>query len=271
MRVADLLLPGLLIAPVAQATEGDIETPPLPEGMTLDDVLEASAKGPGPGDVKTVHDDKVYAFWLFDQLEGRSTPTGEAHLGWEDLGWLGGDRDRLWWKNEGEWLGDGLAGETETDLLYGRLLTPFWTAQTGVRYANEWGPDPYEDRWAAAIALQGLVPYKIELDASLYLSEDLDLTSEIEAEYGLRLVQRLLLQPRVALRLSAQDIPERDLGWGLTRATLDVRLGYEIRREFAPYLGVRGAFDVGRTATFVRDAGVEPARSLLLGGLRLAI
>ena len=273
MRVGDPRpILALLVATVGHAADDAAEDhPALPEGQTLDEVLVRAAQGPSPSDVKTLHDDKFYAFWLFDQLEARAPPTGDVHLGWEDLGWVGGDLDRLWWKNEGEWLpADKLAGEMETDLLYGRLITPFWTVQAGAQYANEWSPESYEDTWAAALALQGLVPYKVELDASIYLSEELHLTSEVEAEYGLRITQRLLVQPRVDLGLSAQDIPGRNIGWGLTSADLDLRVRYEIRRELAPYLGVRGAFDIGRTAMMVKDDGGAPSRGLLLGGVRLA-
>lgn len=258
--------------PSTEAAEHDLEVPPLPDGETLEQVLAEAARGPGPDAVQTIHDDRLYAFWFFDQLEGRGAPNGEAHLGWEDFGWLGGDLDRLWWKNEGEWLpSDGRAGEMETDVLYGRLITPFWTLQAGGRYSNDWSSSGYEDRWSAAVALQGLVPYKVELDASLYFSEDLDLTGEMEAEYGLRMTQRLVVQPRVGLALSAQEVPERELGAGLTSASLDVRMRYEFRRELAPYVGARAAFALGQTAERVQDAGGETREGLLLAGVRVAL
>ena len=252
------------VAPVEQ-------TPPLPRGVTLEEVLDAAARGPERGDVHTVKDRRTYGFLLFDQLEARVSSGGEAHLGFEHLGWVGGPVDRLWFKNEGEWSpADGLAGETESDLLYGRLLTPFFTGQVGVRYANAWSTDAYDDTWSLAIALQGLVPYKIELDASLYLSESLDLTSEIEAEYGIRLLQRLVVQPRLALRLAAQDIEEENIGWGLSRAALDVRIRYEFRRELAPYLGVRGQLATGRTRTLLSQDGQKLQDVFVVGGARVA-
>ena len=57
------------------------------------------------------------------------------------------------------------------------------------------------------IALQGLAPYKFELDNSLYISEDGDVTLSIEAEYDLRITQRLVLQTRNELGFAFQDIP----------------------------------------------------------------
>ncbi|MBW2042577.1 MAG: copper resistance protein B [Deltaproteobacteria bacterium] len=165
--------------------------------MTLDEIFEF-ADLPPPDFPVPIHDDKLYAFTLVDQLEYRvATDDATAgHLAWEIQGWIGGDFNRFWWKNEGKAAFEGTdEGETETDLLYSRLITPFWYAQVGVQYANEWNRDDYDDRWSGVIALQGLAPYKFELDNSLYISEDGDVTLGIETEYDLYITQRLVLQP----------------------------------------------------------------------------
>ncbi len=258
----------------------EVETPPLPEGMTLDEVLDRAASEPPADFPEPVPDDRIYAFTLFDQLEYRfADDRSPDHLGWEAQGWVGGDLHKFWWKNEGEAVFDGPdEGESETDLLYSRLITPFWSAQVGVQYANEWvddgpadsGGDSYEDRWSGVIALQGLAPYKFEVDGSLYVSEEADVTLEVEAEYDLRITQRLVLQPRAEVGLAAQDVPERGLGSGLTGADLDLRLRYEIRRELAPYVGVRHSFLVGETEDLAEAAGEDPEHWFLLGGVRFA-
>src|SRR3546814_17254550 len=71
-------------------------------------------------------------------------------------------------------------------------------------------------------------------------------------------LQRLVLQPRVELNLSAQDVPENRLGSGLTNAELGLRLRYEITRQFAPYLGVSYDAKTGRTAHFPRAECQDP-------------
>ncbi|HKJ69716.1 MAG TPA: copper resistance protein B, partial [bacterium] len=147
--------------------------PPLPEGMTLDEVFEY-AETPPPSDYPDiVPDNRLYLFTLFEQMEYRMTnTTAPGHLGWEAQGWFGRDFGKFWWKNEAEVMFEGAnEGESETDLLYSRLITPFWNFQTGVQYANEWMTEEYEDRWSGVLALQGLAPYKFELDNSLYLSQ----------------------------------------------------------------------------------------------------
>jgi copper resistance protein B len=247
--------------------------PAIPEGMTLEEVLDV-AGSPPPGDFpEPLVDDKIYAFFLLEQLEYRvATDNNTAdHLGWEAQGWIGGDFNKFWWKSEGEAVFDGPdEGETEIDLLYSRLITPFWDFQAGVQYAGEWHENDYEDRWSGVIALQGLAPYKLELDNSLYISEDGDITFEMEAEYDLRITQRLVLQPRAGMGVAFQDVPERRLGAGMTGVTIDLRLRYEVKRGFAPYFGVRSRFLVGETGNMAEARGEDSSQFFFLAGVLLA-
>lgn len=269
-RVMVVACIALLLARAAVAQP--VEDPPLPEGMSLDDVLDYAAKPPPEHFPNPVPDDRIYWFTFIEQLEYRiADDSAPDHVGWEAQGWVGGDFHKFWWKSEGEAVFEGSdEGESENDFLYSRLISPFWSLQGGVQYANEWGDSDYEDRWSAVVALQGLAPYKFELDTSLYLSEDGDLTLAAEGEYDLRITQRLVLQPRAALGMSAQDIPERDLGSGLTDLTLDLRLRYEIRRELAPYLLVRYATALGETEDIAEAAGVDTEQWYFGAGLRFA-
>ena len=250
----------------------DIEAPPLPEDMTLDSVLDYAA-GPPPKDFPpVVPDDRLYFFTMFEKFEYRIAEDDDSdHFGWEAQGWVGGDFNKFWWKHEGVAVFDGPdTGETETDFLYSRLVTPFWNFQIGVQYANEWDTEDYKDRWSGVIAFQGLAPYKFELDNALYVSEDGDVTFTCEAEYDVRITQRLVLQPLTELHFAAQDISERDLGTGLTAANLDLRLRYEIWREFAPYIGLRYQFLVGETADIAEAAGAETRQLFFMVGCRFA-
>ncbi len=246
--------------------------PAIPEGMTLEEVFKFSESPPPTNFPEPIPDDKLYAFLLFEQLEYRvANDETDDHFGWEAQGWIGGDIHKFWWKNEGEAVFDDPdAGEMETDLLYSRLITPFWSFQLGVQYANEWGEGDNEDRWSGVIALQGLAPYKFELDNSLYISEDGDFTLEVEAEYDLRITQRLVLQPLLAMGFAFQDIPERSLGTGMTSVKFDLRLRYEIKREFAPYLGLRSSFLVGKTDNIAEASGEDTDQLLFLAGVRFA-
>lgn len=247
------------------------EPPPLPEGMTLEDTLDR-ANQPKPEDFPDpVPDDELHAFLLVEQFEYRLREGGSHELGWESQAWVGFDYDKLWWKSEGENVFvRPNEGEAENDFLYARLVTPFWYGQVGVQYANEWAHREYADRWSGVVAVQGLAPGRFEIDASLYVSQHADVTAKIEAEYNLRLTQRTVLQPRAELGFSAQDVRKRDLGSGMTDAILDLRLRYEIRREFAPYVGVRYGILVGETGDIAERNGQDDDAVSLLMGVRWA-
>lgn len=247
--------------------------PAIPEGMTLDEVFDYAESPPRDDFPPPVLDDELFTFTLIEQFEYRIATGDDTsdRLGWETQGWIGGDFNKFWWKNEGEAVFDGPdEGETETDLLYSRSITPFWNFQVGAQYANEWNPDGYEDRWSGVIALQGLAPYKFELDNSLYISEDGDFTFALEAEYNIHITQRLVLRPRAELGFAFQDIPDRHLGAGMTDANLDLRLRYEIKREFAPYIGVRYQTLIGETGNIAEAAGRDSGQLFFLAGVRFA-
>ena len=60
------------------------------------------------------------------------------------------------------------------------------------------------------------------------------------------------------------------LGEGLTEAKLDLRLRYEIKREFAPYIGIRYRTLIGETANIAESEGQDADQFFLLAGLRFA-
>ena len=161
-------------------------------------------------------------------------------------------------------------GETETDVLYSYLVTPFWSAQAGVQYANAWEPDAYDDTYSLALAVQGLAPGLFEVDASAFLSDDADVSFRLTTSYDVRITQRLVLQPRAEVRLEAQDNRDRGTGAGLSTTDLGLRLRYEVRREVAPYAGLRYTFASGNTADFIEADGGSADRFELVAGLRLS-
>ena len=245
--------------------------PQLPEGMTLDDVLDRAEKSPPADYPPAMEPGMLFNFTLIEQLEYRFDDNENSdNFGWQAQGWVGYDLDKFWWKTSGEAVLDrSQEGESETDFLYSRLISPFWNFQIGVQYANEWVRGDYNDRWSGVVALQGLVPGKFELDTSVYISEDADVTMEVEVEYDLRITQRLVLQPRSTLSFSAQDVPERDLGSGMNGVDLDLRLRYEITRQIAPYIGFRYSLLTGETSSIAENNGSSSELFYLLAGIRV--
>ena len=178
--------------------------------------------------------------------------------------WTGGDINKLWIKSELEYLTDeGEFEEAEVQALWSRAISPYFDVQTGIRYDFE-----PEGRAHLVAGVQGLAPYLFEIDAASFLSDEGDLTARVEAEYELRLSQRLILQPRAELEFSAQDIPSLETGTGLTSLDAGLRLRYEIRREFAPYAGVEWQQKFGASADYAEAAGGESGEAVFLIGLR---
>ncbi|RZA19987.1 MAG: hypothetical protein EOP93_07215 [Lysobacteraceae bacterium] len=89
-----------------------------------------------------------------------------------------------------------------------------------------------------------------------------------EVEYDLLLGNRLILQPRIEAVAHGREDASRGIGAGLSEAEAGLRLRYEIRREFAPYIGIERAHRFGKTAGFARAAGGEAHETRWVFGLR---
>lgn len=200
---------------------------------------------------------------MADRFETRAGNGDENYL-WDLQGWYGGDIDKLWLKSEGEAaLGDN-PDNAEFQALYSRAILPFFDVQVGLRH--DFSPDP--ERSHLVLGLQGLLPYVFEIDAAAFLSDEGDLTGRLEGEFDLQMSQRLLLQPRVELNFAAQEIPELRIGSGVSTIEAGVRLRYEIRREFAPYVGIGWERKLGDTGDFARAAGEDRGGSEVILGVR---
>ena len=200
---------------------------------------------------------------ILEQLEVGFDDESETYA-WHVQGWYGGDVHRFWWKSEGE----GALGEeiehAELQLLYSRAVTPYFDLQAGVRQSYLDG----EDRTDLVLGVQGLAPYWFEVNAAAFVSTEGDVTARAEAEYDLRLTQKLILQPAAELNFAAQDIPDLDVGAGFTDANVGVRLRYEISRSFAPYVGVEWTSALGETRDIRESLGADTQSTRAVIGLR---
>ena len=189
-------------------------------------------------------------------------PNGDRYS-WEVEGWYGGDINRFVFKTEGEGQSREGVEAAEVQFLYSRAVARYTDVQAGIRYDLE-----PRSRAYATLAVDAMFPYWFEAEGSLFLSEKGDLLARVEGSYDFRLTQRRILQPRAELEFAAQDIPESQIGSGLSTGELGVRLRYEIRREFAPYIGVSYERAFGDTADFVRAHGEDAESTRFVVGLR---
>jgi copper resistance protein B len=210
-----------------------------------------------------VHDRSLNYFLLFDQLEWQSVAGGTG-LNVDTKGWVGGDRDRLWFRAEGD-AEDGRVGEAEAHVFYGRQISRWWDVVAGVR--QDFRPGPA--RTWAAVGIQGLAPYWFEVELTGYIGASGRTHIRGEVEYELLLTNRLVLQPLLELELFGKSDPERGVGAGLSTTDLGFRLRYEFRREFAPYIGVTWNNKWAGTADFAEAAGEETSGARFVTGVRL--
>lgn len=210
-------------------------------------------------------DQQIYSAARFDKLEWNG-PNSGGGARWDLEGFVGTDYDKLVFKSEGFYSGRTKnLEEGQLQVLYSRLISYYFNAQVGVRQDFS----QKSDRTYAVIGLQGLAPGFIETDTDLYISQRGEISASFTAFYDLLITNRLILQPRIDLKLQAQPVPDLDLGSGLTDFELGARLRYEFTRNFAPYVGVVWDRKVGQTATIARTSGEPVSAVAVVAGVRL--
>lgn len=199
----------------------------------------------------------------FNRLEAWDADEGTGQA-WEGIAWFGTDTDRLWLRSEGERIG-GHTESADLEVLYGRSVSPWWDVVAGVRHDFK----PGDARTWAAVGVQGMAPYRFEVAATAYIGEDRQVAANVEAEYTLRITNRLVLQPLVEVDIAAKDDPDYGIGRGVSGIEAGLRLRYEIRRRVAPYVGVVHERVFGNTADHRRADGESPRDTRFVAGVRL--
>ena len=260
-------MPGMAAEGVAQAgtalPAGNAPPPPLPTDHAADSVYGADAMMMGRHHLQQHHGGQNFNQVLLNLAEYQFL-NGRDGYRWDGEAWFGGDINRLFVKSEGEGAFRKGIESAEVQALYSRAIGPYFNLQAGIR--QDLGPSP--KRTYATVGFEGLAPGFFELEGALFLSNKGDLLGRLEGYYDQRVTQRLILQPRAELNFAAQDVPENRIGSGLSNAELGLRLRYEVRREFAPYIGVSWNRRFGDTARFARAEGDKATSKSIVVGIR---
>jgi len=188
-------------------------------------------------------DDPLRTMFLADRFEVLNND--EHTRVWEGSFYIGYDIDKLYLYSEGEATSDGLE-TSQNELVYSRAIAPFWDAQIGLAYdknadaSRAWGE----------IAISGLAPYFFETRAALLINSDGNIGLRLDAEYEALFTQKLILTPSIEADFYTKDDAKMQIGSGLSSIEAGLRLRYEIRREFAPYIGVTWEKTFGNTRNF---------------------
>lgn len=248
---------------VTKPIVGNAPPPAPPTDHAADRIYGPQAMRSSRGELRTDQGGQNFYMVLFNLAEYQARKGRDGYR-WDGEAWYGGDINRLTLKTEGEGAFRGGLDSAVVQALYSRSIGPYWFLQGGLRYDIK--PNP--SRTYATVGIEGLAPNNFDVEGALFLSDRGDVLARIEGYYDQRLTQRLILQPRAEFNLSAQDVPRDRYGSGLVDAELGLRLRYEIRREFAPYVGVSWQREFGDTARFSRARGDSTGGASLVAGIR---
>src|SRR5581483_1307663 len=142
----------------------------------------------------------------------------------------------------------------------------FFDFQIGARVEQRYERGASPTRVFAAVGFQGLAPGRFDIEPTLFLSNKGKVSGRFTATVDLYKTQRLILQPRFETEFAAQ----RDDAFGVERGINDVEVGlrlrYEIRREFAPYIGVSYQQSLGATRSrLIREGGGANELQIVVG------
>jgi len=235
--------------------------PPPPTDHLADKVYDPAAMERARTVLRSEHGGAQASQVMANLLEYRARSGGDGYH-WDGEAWFGGDLNRLVLKSEGEGDRHGVE-DGEVQALYSRAVGLYTDLQVGVRQDLE-----PKSRTYATVGFETLLPYWIEAGGALFASTKGDVLGRVEGSIDWRLTQRLILQPRAELNFAAQDVPETATGSGLSDGELGLRLRYEIRREFAPYVGVSWGRRFGHSADYARARGQDVSDTSFVVGLR---
>jgi copper resistance protein B len=233
---------------------------PPPDARDPDAYAEGTSFAHLPGN--EMNDEMRFGRILLDKFE-YAKGDGEHGQNLDADAWYGNDYNKAWFKAEGDRRGGHLQS-LRTEALWDRTLATFWSTQLGVRHDSGGG----DSRNWLAFGVRGLAPYWFDTEATAYWSGG-RLAARFNVRYELLFTQQLILEPEVEANLYSRADPARGVGSGLSDLELGLRLRYEIRRQFAPYVGVTWARNFGDTADYARARGERNRSTQIVAGVRI--
>ncbi|GLC28149.1 copper resistance protein B [Roseisolibacter agri] len=233
--------------------------------------VTGQSHGQGTGPAHGMMMDRTRRVFLLTEVLEIASGESALPITLDGTGWIGGDYHRVFLNVDAEQpTRGGREIDLRGDVNYGRLVSPFWSALVGVRVESRRGEvGPLRTRGLLHFGMEGLAPGWFTLEPSLYVSPTGQVSARIAGTTDFLLTQRLIVQPRAELHAVVQRVPEFLYAPGLTDAELGVRLRYEFRRDFAPYVGLSWFRRTGGSAGLARAAGESDRTAGLVAGVRV--
>ncbi|HRH92410.1 MAG TPA: copper resistance protein B [Agitococcus sp.] len=176
----------------------------------------------------------------------------------EGVAWYGSDsqRLRLTWDIEH----NQQDSHQNISLAWQKPLDSFWNYEWGVAYQAE-------QTWLK-LNVNGLMPYRFEVESNLLLNEQGHSLLSFEGHYDFRLTQHWVLQSSINANLASHTNIAQLQGKGLTELKTGLRLRYDLTRRFAPYLGIQQHDFFGKTADLRAQQSQTNHDTTWLAGVR---
>lgn len=249
-------------APDPADTPGEASPPPVPADHAADALFDPAKMARARAAIVAEARFRTSAVKI-DVLEYRAHK-GDDGYRVEAMAWTGGDIDRAVLAIDAEGAFGEAAESIEIDAYWSHAINPWFNLQAGARH--DLRPDP--ERTYALVGIEGLLPYWIEAEGQLFVSDKGDVHLSAKAAHDIRVTQRLVVEPEVELDMAMQDVPELGIGAGFDTLELSARARYEVARNFAPYVGVAWERKLGDSARFARLEGEKPSVVSFVVGLR---
>jgi copper resistance protein B len=198
---------------------------------------------------------------IVDRLEGVNA-RDDFSMTYDWQAWYGQDYNKLVVRAEGE-IDQGTFKNARNEALWAHALTAYWDTQVGVRIDSGLGTD----RVWGAFGVQGFAPYWLYVEATAYVGEEGRTAFRLETEYDVLITQKLILQPRIEMNFYSDRDLSRLVSSGLSNIEAGMRLRYEFKREFAPYIGIEWASTFGSAADLIQSQGKQAEETRFVAGV----
>lgn len=204
----------------------------------------------------------MHYFLRANRLDYGASRNG-ARGAWDIDARIGTDEHRVVLKSEGEYV-RGKGENAEVQLLYATPMTEFLDFQVGVR--QSFIP---VGRSYVAVGIQGVLPWFIDTEATLFLSNKGQASARVKAEIDLPWTARLVSRPSFELNAFGSDDRQAGAYSGLGTVKLALQTRYQVTRQIAPYVEIGWEQALGQTATAYRRDGEPTANAYSVVGIRL--
>ena len=235
----------------AQSVEVPADSPPPADRAEMTKQIDMGAMG---------HGERTYTY---NRIEADYSRQGGRDVGNYDAeGWIGGYRNKFWYKSEGEKNGPRVE-QAEFQALCSQNTFTFFDVQAGLRY--DLRPD---HRRYAVIGIQGLSPYRLETQLHAFIRFKGDVSVRLKQSFDLLMTNRLIVSSTLETDLYLNDAPGRRVKSGFSVVETGIQTRYEFSRKFAPYLAAIYESKLGGTARLARLDGENPGGWSLRAGIR---